>query len=209
MSKYIKNNLFIIGIILFLGLISTLFHTFTYIERRVFGLSISIMEVIIVLVLAKKQNMSVKDMGLIKPLKPIAWFVGIVVALIPMFLMIALNGGNLDTMFPPKASLTICIMQSIYYFVIVAPTEEIIFRGFILENFNKSLPRNISILLTSFLFALAHIYNGSIMNVIMAFIISILYCKVKFISNNRSIYPCMVGHAINDSLNQWIPYFML
>lgn len=173
------------------------------------GIFISIFEVVVVLVLAKKQNMSLRDMGLIKPIKPIAWIVGIVIALIPMILMILLNGGNLDTMFPPKVSLTICIMQSIYYFVIVAPTEEIIFRGFILENFNKSYTKNISILLTSFLFALVHIYNGSIMNVVMAFIISVLYCKVKFISNNHSIYPCMVGHALNDSLNQWIPYLIL
>lgn len=209
MHKNIKSNLYIILILLFLGLISTLFNSLSYIERRMLGIFISIIEVVVVLALAKKQNMSLSDMGLIKPIKPTAWGVGIVIALIPMFLMIVLNGGNLDTMFPPKVSLTICIIQSIYYFVIVAPAEEIIFRGFILENFNKSYTKNISILLTSFLFALVHIYNGSIMNVVMAFIISILYCEVKFISNNRSIFPCMIGHALNDSLNQWIPYFIL
>lgn len=209
MSKYVKNNLFIIGIILFLGLISTLFNSYTYIERRIIGISISVIEVVIVLALAKKHKMSLKEMGLIKPVKPIAWIIGIVVALIPMFLMIVLNGGNLDMMFPPKSTLTICITQSIYYFVIVAPTEEIIFRGFILENFTKGYSENISILLTSFLFALIHIYNGSIMNIVLSFIISVLYCKVKLSSNNHSIYPCMVGHAINDSLNQWIPYFIL
>lgn len=209
MSENIKNNLFIISAIIFLGLISTLFNTFTYIERQIFGISISIIEVVLVLALAKKQHMSLKDMGLIKPVKPIAWIVGIVVALIPIFLMIVLNSSNLDSMFPPKSSLTICILQSIYYFVIVAPTEEIIFRGFILKNFNMTYTKNISIFLTSFLFAIAHVFHGSIMNVIMAFIISALYCKVKFISNNRSIYPSMVGHAINNSLNQWIPYFIL
>ena len=209
MSKYIKSNLLVIGIILFLGLISTLFNTFNYIERRIFGITISIFEVIIVLVLSKRQNISLKDMGIIKPIKAIAWIIGIIVALIPMFLMIVLNGGNIGTMFPPKASLTICITQTIYYFIIVAPSEEIIFRGFILENFNKCYTENISILLTSFLFALVHVYNGSIMNVVVAFVISLLYCKVKFNSNNRSIYPCMIGHAINDSLNHWIPYFIL
>lgn len=209
MSRYVYNNLYIIGIILFFGFTSILLNTCTYIERRIFVITISIIEVVIVLVLAKKQNMSLKDMGLIKTVKPIAWIVGIVVALIPMFLMVVLNGNNLDTMFPQKSSLATCTIQTIYYFVIVAPTEEIIFRGFILENFNKDYTKNISILLTSLLFALSHIYNGSIMNFVMAFIISVLYCKVKFISNNRSIYPCMVGHAINDSLNQWIPYIVL
>ena len=112
-------------------------------------------------------------------------------------------------MFPQKVSLTICVIQTIYYFVIVAPTEEIIFRGFILENFNKSFTENMSILLTSFLFAFIHIFNGSIMNIVMAFIISVLYCKAKLLSHNHSLYPCMIGHAFNDSLNQWLPYFLL
>ena len=190
MNKYIKSNLFVISIIVFLGLITMLFNTLNYNERRIFGITISIIEVSIVFILSKRQNLSLKDMGIIKPIKPIAWIVGIIVALIPMFLMIVLNCGNLDTMFPPKTSLTICITQTIYYFLIVAPSEEIIFRGFLLEN-------------------LVHVYNGSIMNVVIAFVISLLYCKVKFNSNNRSIFPCMFGHAINDSLNQWIPYFIL
>ena len=209
MNKYIKSNLFVISIIVFLGLITMLFNTLNYIERRIFGITISIIEVSIVFILSKRQNLSLKDMGIIKPIKPIAWILGIIVALIPMFLMIVLNCGNLDTMFPPKTSLTICITQTIYYFLIVAPSEEIIFRGFLLENFNKNYNENISILLTSFVFALVHVYNGSIMNVVIAFVISLLYCKVKFNSNNRSIFPCMFGHAINDSLNQWIPYFIL
>ena len=168
MNKYIKSNLFVISIIVFLGLITMLFNTLNYNERRIFGITISIIEVSIVFILSKRQNLSLKDMGIIKPIKPIAWIVGIIVALIPMFLMIVL-----------------------------------------LENFNKNYNENISILLTSFVFALVHVYNGSIMNVVIAFVISLLYCKVKFNSNNRSIFPCMFGHAINDSLNQWIPYFIL
>lgn len=209
MRKNIKSNLFIIGILLFLGLISTLLNTYTYIERRIFGMFISVIEVLAVFVLAKKQNMTLRDMGLRKPIKPIGWVIGIVIALIPMFLMVLLNSGNLKVMFPQKVSLTICIIQTIYYFVIVAPTEEIIFRGFILENFNKSYTENISILLTSILFALIHIFNGNIMNIVIAFIISVLYCKVKLLSYNRSLYSCMIGHALNDSLNQWLPYFIL
>lgn len=209
MSKNIKSNLFIIGVLLFLGLISTLLNTYTYIERRIFGIFINVIEVLVVLVLAKRRNMTLRDMGLRKPIKPIAWVIGIVVALIPMFLMVLLNSGNLEVMFPQKASLTVCIIQTIYYFVIVAPTEEIIFRGFILENFNKSYTENMSVLLTAFLFALIHIFNGSIMNIVMAFIISVLYCKVKLLSHNRSLYPCIIGHALNDSLNQWLYYFIL
>lgn len=150
MSKNIKSNLFIIGILLFLGLISTLLNTYTYIERRIFGIFINVIEVLVVLVLAKRRNMTLRDMGLRKPIKPIAWVIGIVVALIPMFLMVLFNSGNLEVMFPQKASLTVCIIQTIYYFVIVAPTEEIIFRGFILENFNRSYTENMSVLLTSF-----------------------------------------------------------
>lgn len=207
MSRYIKNNILIVSIMLLLGMFS--FNSFSYIERRMFGIVISIIELTIVLFLTKRQNMSIRDLGLIKPLKPIAWVVGIIVSLLPMFLMFVLNGDDISTMFPQKTSLLICILQTLYFFIIVAPIEEIIFRGFVLENFNKNYSENTSVLLTSFLFAIIHIYNGSIMNIVMAFIISILYCKVKLTRHNHSLYPCMVGHAINNSLNQWIPYFLL
>ena len=77
MNKYIKSNLFVISIIVFLGLITMLFNTLNYIERRIFGITISIIEVSIVFILSKRQNLSLKDMGIIKPIKPIAWIVGI------------------------------------------------------------------------------------------------------------------------------------
>lgn len=62
--------------------------------------------------------------------------------------MIVLSGGNFDI---------ICIMQSVYDVVIVAPTEVIIFRGFILENFHKSYTENVSILMISSSFVFIHI----------------------------------------------------
>lgn len=207
MPKYIKNNILIVSIMLLLGLFS--FSGLSYFERRIFGIFISLIELIVVLILAKRENMSMHNLGLKKPIKPIAWIVGIFISLMPMFLMIVLNKGNISMMFPQKTSLMICILQTIYYFVIVAPIEEIIFRGFVLENFNKKHSENMSVLLTSFIFAIIHIYNASLMNMVLAFIISVLYCKVKLSPNNHSLFPCMVGHAINDSLNQWIPYFWL
>lgn len=207
MSRYIFNNILIVSVMLLLGLFS--FINLSYFERRVLSILISVIELIIVLILAKKQNTSLRELGLIKPIKPTAWIVGIIVSLIPMLLMIVLSENDITTIFPQKTSLTICIFQTLYYFIIVAPIEEIIFRGFVLENFNENYSENISVFFTSLLFAIIHIYNGSIMNVIMAFIISIFYCKVKLYHNNHSLYPCMVGHAINNSLNQWIPYFLL
>lgn len=207
MNRHIKSNILVICIMLMLGLLSL--NSSTYLEKRFLGILISITELMIVLFLAHKQNMSLREMGLVKPKKPVAWAIGILISLTPIFLMLVLNGGKISSMFPEKMSLLICILQTLYYFIIVAPVEEIIFRGFILENFNKSYSQNISIILTSFLFSIIHIYSGNIINIVMAFIISMLYCKVKLTRNNHSLYPCMVGHAINDSLNQWIPYFLL
>lgn len=43
MNKYIKSNLFVISIIVFLGLITMLFNTLNYNERRIFGITISIL----------------------------------------------------------------------------------------------------------------------------------------------------------------------
>ncbi|MEG0277081.1 MAG: type II CAAX endopeptidase family protein [Coprobacillus sp.] len=208
MDKHIKNNLLITIIVLMLGMTFTFFTKLSYIETRFLGTLFAVLELFIVILIARKQNMTLKDIGLCKPHKPIAWVIGIIFSLLPITLMIILNGGNMNTMFPSKTSLYICIIQTLYYFIVVAPSEEIIFRGFILENFNKKYSENISIIFTSLLFSSVHIFNGSIINLIMTFIISVIYCKVKLLKSNKSLFPCMLGHAINDSLNQWIPYFM-
>lgn len=208
MNRTIKMNLSVIGIMLMFGLISNLLVNFFYIEKRLFAIVISILEIIIVIVIAKKQNMTMKEIGLCKPIRPIAWIVGLIFSFMPMCLMIVLNGGNMRIMFPQKKALLMCILQTLYYFIVVAPSEEIIFRGFILENFSKSFSERISILFTSFLFAIIHIYSGSVVNLLMAFLISVIYCKIKWIKNNHSLYPCMIGHAINDSMNEWLPYFL-
>ena len=39
MNKYIKSNLFVISIIVFLGLITMLFNTLNYNERRIFQIN--------------------------------------------------------------------------------------------------------------------------------------------------------------------------
>lgn len=210
MSKSVKTNLFVTGVILLDGFIP--FTGLPYLERRLFTTLISLIEVGFVFILAKKQNMSLKDMGVIKPKKPTAWIVGILLPLSPAFVVMlltfTLNSGDISIMFPEKTSLFICAVQTFYYFIIVAPVEEFIFRGFILENFNQTFSKNVSIIFTSLLFAIIHLNGGSIVNLLFAFIISVIFCNIKLMHNNQSLYPCMVGHAINDSLNEWIPYFL-
>lgn len=209
MKLQTKHNLIVFIVILVFGWLSTFIGNASYGSRRLLSILISVIEVMLVLYLVKKQKLTYQDLGMRLPKKSMAWVVGIGCCMLPIALMIILSGGNLKMVFPAKLSLLLSVLQTIYYFLIVAPSEELIFRGFLFENFKKIFSLNKSILLTSSLFSIAHIFNGSLMNIIMAFVISLIYCKVKCLKSNQSLYPCMLGHAITDSLNQWIPYLFL
>ncbi|SHJ84242.1 type II CAAX endopeptidase family protein [Tepidibacter formicigenes] len=81
--------------------------------------------------------------------------------------------------------------------------EETLFRGFFLRmNQDKGMKK--SILYTAFLFALFHF---NIYNFMGPFILGIVFGYMTIITN--SIYPSIVGHAINNSIATTLGYFVL
>ncbi len=81
--------------------------------------------------------------------------------------------------------------------------EEILFRGFFLRmNEEKGMKK--SILYTAFLFALFHF---NVYNFMGPFILGIVFGYMTLVTN--SIYPSIIGHALNNSIATSIGYFVL
>jgi hypothetical protein len=80
--------------------------------------------------------------------------------------------------------------------ILIAPiSEEILFRGFLLNKFHSKYGSKKSILITSVIFALFHMHLGAIIPVFILGM-SIGWIKIK----TRSLLPCIYIHIIQNSL---------
>jgi membrane protease YdiL (CAAX protease family) len=72
--------------------------------------------------------------------------------------------------------------------------EEIFFRGFLLEKIGNRFGNNISILVTSVLFGLAHLLNGNVIPAIMTGIIGILLAYI--VLKTKNLYAAITAHIL-------------
>ena len=97
------------------------------------------------------------------------------------------------------------IWQYIYQFVYlifgVSLTEEFIFRGYLLNNFKKINNNQIdSIIKTSLLFGLFHIFIGNIVQVIGTSFIGLIFALCREKIKNCSLLSIIIAHGIYDWL---------
>lgn len=90
--------------------------------------------------------------------------------------------------------------------VSAAFAEEIIFRGYLLNRFNKLTGNTIvSILSSSLLFSLIHVYQG-ISGLLLTFIGGILYCVI-YLFAKRNLWVSILAHGISDTISLTLIYF--
>ena len=88
---------------------------------------------------------------------------------------------------------TMCTILNIFLLVIIAPvTEELFFRGYLLNRWKNKFNTIIAVVLTSFLFALFH--ADLLGALIFAAILSLVYLKTK------SIYGPVIIHFSNNAI---------
>ena len=81
--------------------------------------------------------------------------------------------------------------------VLMAPVvEEIIFRGLIFNRMNSKWNTWIAIIISSFLFGLAH---GNLPQMINAFVIGFAFAY--FYNKYHTLWPCIVGHVFNNFIS--------
>ena len=83
-------------------------------------------------------------------------------------------------------------------FFIIAPCEEIFWRGYMQNSFSERFGKMKGLVITSILYSLIHVWSGNIMLVIAALVLGIhwglLYKKFN------SLVPGVISHAVWDTL---------
>ncbi len=92
--------------------------------------------------------------------------------------------------------------------IVIAPiTEEIIFRGFLLNAgmWYGNTGKWIAIIISSLLFSVMHSQYESITTFVFIFIVGVVFCQVRI--GTRSLIPTMVLHGIHNTIS--IVFLML
>lgn len=78
----------------------------------------------------------------------------------------------------------------------IGPAEELFWRGFIQRNMNKIYNNNLSLFITSLIYALVHIWSFNFMLVMAAFVCGLFW---GFLYNKyQSIVPVIISHSLWD-----------
>lgn len=133
-----------------------------------------------------------------------SYIIGIVIALglilvmglIPIWCGTSLCGGHIDFV------LWNFIFSLFYYLLIIGPVEELIFRVYIQETIEVYFNKNkwVSVIIAAALFGIWHIINGTLIQVIFAFVIGLVFGFCKYYIKNCKYVGVALGHGLYDFL---------
>ena len=98
-----------------------------------------------------------------------------------------------------------------YFFFIIGPVEELIFRVYYQETFISFLPKFkwIGVLIAAFLFGWWHLINGSLLQVAFTFGIGLVFGMCKYFIKNCQYLGLALGHGLYDFLNVVVRMFIV
>ncbi|OGJ50883.1 hypothetical protein A2229_04975 [Candidatus Peregrinibacteria bacterium RIFOXYA2_FULL_33_7] len=110
-----------------------------------------------------------------------------------------------DSHIPWFGDNNLSIFIAVLVVVIIAPlVEEIFFRGFILQTFLNRFGTYLASGISALIFAAAHL---EFKNILPLFILGLILNYI-FIKNNRSIWPAIIFHALNNSITLFAEYYI-
>jgi len=86
------------------------------------------------------------------------------------------------------------ILSMVFIIIFQSISEEIFFRGFLLDKINSFAGKNIAILTTAILFGLAHMSYGKIYPVIMPIIMGVLLGYI--VLRTKNLYAAITAHML-------------
>ena len=91
----------------------------------------------------------------------------------------------------------------LFFMLIIGPVEELIFRVYLEETFISFFNKNkwISVIITSLLFGLWHLINGSFIQVLFTLGIGLVFGFSKYLIKNCTYLSVSIGHGLYDFLN--------
>ena len=135
-----------------------------------------------------------------KPLSQLGWAFILFAGLSVLFIALpVLFGQSLNDMLPAKDSLWFAIP---YKLLFVGFAEELLFRGYLLNNLRRLTDSKIaSVMLSSLLFGLWHfILSGNIIQVILTAIIGTIFALPRVYAKKCSIVSVSLAHGLYDAL---------
>ena len=168
---------------------------------------------LIVLGYKKYAHLKWSDLGLGKPKnwwQPTLIFIGIYIAfqlfaryVSPEIVKLG-ERPNISHLMGLKGNLPGLVLALVIVWITAAFLEELIFRGFLLNAFDKLLGSNkwsvwASVIFSSVIFGLIHAYQG-ITGVLITGSIGFIF-GVAFILNGRRLWPLMLMHGIIDTIS--------
>jgi membrane protease YdiL (CAAX protease family) len=171
---------------------------------------------IVCTVLIKKSNGKWAEYGFLKPNKPVSllWKAPMVMILTIVTGVLASKGFSwvfesnalAQTRFEGlEGNLPLFLLWVVIGWVVGGFFEEMIFRGFLLNNFEKLFGKNrnaitLAILSQAFIFGLAHFYNRGIVGGLTIFVVAIVL-GILYIKFGRNLWPLIIAHGIIDTLS--------
>lgn len=97
-------------------------------------------------------------------------------------------------------------LPAIFIIAVIQPVaEEIFFRGFLLEKFQKMLGPLSAVILTSVLFGIAHLLPGNAYNALLSIVIGIVLALV--VLETKNLYTAIIAHILLNVMSM-IVYIM-
>lgn len=121
----------------------------------------------------------------------------VTIAVLPALFGTSLIGQHAE--FPPSD----IAYYALFYIGFVGPVEELIFRGYIQEQFVEILPRHkwLAPIIASAVFGLWHWINGSFVQVLFTFAIGLVFGLAKHFLKNCTLISVALGHGLYDFMN--------
>ena len=119
------------------------------------------------------------------------------IAVIPALFGSSIVGSHLD----PTPD--ILILNFVFFVFTVGPIEELVFRVYVQETFISFFKTHkwVAVIIAAFLFGLWHIINGSLLQVLFAFGIGLVFGFVKYFLKDCKFLGVATAHGLYDFLN--------
>ena len=134
----------------------------------------------------------------------IALTLSLFIAFIPALAGSSLVGNHQDF------SIETLLWSLFYFFLVIGPVEELIFRVYYQETFVGFFKKFkwIGVIIAAFLFGWFHIINGSLLQVAFTFGIGLVFGMCKYFIKNCKYLGLALGHGLYDFLNIIVRMFI-
>lgn len=129
----------------------------------------------------------------------------ITVAIVPALFGNSIIGGSIEF------DIEVLILNAVFFILFVGPIEEFIFRIYVQETLENLFEKHkwLAPLLSSIVFGLWHLLNGSLAQAIFTFLIGLVFAFSRYYLKDCTYVSLALAHGLYDFFNIVIRMFMI